>query len=65
MYRGFPVFLVATLITITAVPVFAELLLQRSHLYGVSKTLNNDDLLEEVQEGRKRIDAAKRKSKQS
>jgi len=63
LYRGFTPYMIATLITLTAVPVLAELMLTRSHLYGVSSTMNNDDLYDEVAEGKARIESKRKAAK--
>ena len=56
LYKGFPPYMLATIITISCVPFLAEEMLKRSHLYGVNNARDkNEELYEEVIEGKKRL----------
>lgn len=59
LYKGFPPYLIATLITITLVPFLAEEMLKRSNLYGVSSNDKTEELHLEVAEGRERLNKKK------
>ena len=55
-YRGFPVYLLATIISISFVPLVAEAMMYQTALYGKQgKEEDTDSLYEEVMEGRERI----------
>ena len=59
LYKGFPPYLIATLLTITIVPFLAEEMLKRSNLYGVSQNDKIEELQDEVAEGRERLNKRK------
>lgn len=54
-YKGFAPYAVAQAITLMVVPFIAEELLKRSNLYGREKFDQNDQLFDEIAEGRRRI----------
>ena len=63
LYRGFGPHLLATALVMTIVPFVSDAMLQRSHLYGVDKHAENEDLLDEVMEGKKRIEQKRKQYK--
>jgi len=66
LYRGFPPYLLATVIALTVIPVMAEELLQRSPLMrskGKDTASENDALYDEVMEGKKRVEEIRTETK--
>ena len=59
-YRGFPLYLAATTIMTLAIPICAELTMHQSVLYGVDKEARVNDLQEEVDRARERIEKKKK-----
>jgi hypothetical protein len=60
LYRGFPPHLLATALCAAIIPYLAEVMLSRSQFYGVTKHSKNDELHDEVIEGKKRIESKRK-----
>ena len=58
-YRGFPLYLIATMILTLAVPFGAELIMHQSPLYGKDKSGQILDLQQDVDAARERIEKKK------
>lgn len=65
LYRGFPLYLLATAVVTLLIPVAAETAMQRTELYGYDRRRENESLHEEVSEGRERIERKKRQIKEN